>query len=148
MSAVRPLDLFEELLGAPSFAAPLRPRAASGPAPLRYMSRRDDDAVTVRVELPGVRAEDLELSCVADSDGTVIDLSASRDVFGASERLAWSARLRGVDPATVAAELTDGVLVLRGELAQPSARRIEVTAGQRTEAIDAASADADADDAG
>lgn len=142
---LRPFDVFDEILAAPLTARPIgRPATPQ----LRHMSRRDEDKVMVRVELPGVRAEDLELSCVADAQGTVVDLAATRKVFDATEKLSWSARLAGVDPSTVVADLADGVLELRGELTQPSARRVPVNAGSRNEAIDSPGSDRDGVDSG
>jgi HSP20 family protein len=97
-----------------------------------------EDALTLRLELPGVRPEDVDISV---EDGT-LTLSAQRQVEAPEGytahlqerrplRLRRSFSLpRQVDPELIAARLAEGVLTLRMQKAEvPGPRQITVVAG-------------------
>jgi HSP20 family protein len=102
----------------------------------------DDEGVTVYMDVPGLRAEDLEIELENDIltvrgtrpypyQGQDGDGGAVRRVergFGQFER---SLRVpRGMDPDSVTAEIHDGVLMLRiPKPEQLKPRRIQVRAG-------------------
>lgn len=128
------------------------------PAPAAPMDAvRDDAAVTLYVDLPGVDPDSIDLSV----DRRVLTLSAERSWAPAEgtsvvmrERSTGSVRRQvrlseGLDPAGVEARYDNGVLVVRvpvAESAQP--RRVQVTTGSAdadAPAIDAASSESDAD---
>jgi HSP20 family protein len=102
----------------------------------------DDEAVTVYMDVPGLRSEDLEVELEND----ILTVRGERpypysreDGGGAMQRIErrfgrFERSLRvpaGLDPEAIEAALTDGVLKLRIPLPQTKrARRIEVKAGE------------------
>ncbi|HEV7584290.1 MAG TPA: Hsp20/alpha crystallin family protein [Solirubrobacteraceae bacterium] len=102
----------------------------------------DDDGVTVFMDVPGLRSEDLEIELENDlltvrgerpypykQDGEGSPVQRIERRFGRFERT-----LRvpaGLDPDAVEAALTDGVLRIRIPLPETKrARRIEIKAGE------------------
>ena len=98
----------------------------------------NEDALTLRLELPGVRPEDVDVSV---EDGT-LTLSAERQVetpegYTAHLRERGALKLRRsfalprqVDPELIAARMSDGVLTLKMQKAEvPGPRQITVVAG-------------------
>src|SRR4030088_389444 len=104
----------------------------------------DDEAVTVYLDVPGLRSEDLEIELEND----VLTVRGERpypyrreegDGGGAVQRIErrfgrFERSLRvpsGLDPEAIEAALTDGVLRLRIPLPETKrARRIEIKAGE------------------
>jgi HSP20 family protein len=102
----------------------------------------DDEAVTVYMDVPGLRSEDLEVELEND----ILTVRGERpypysrdDGGGAMQRIErrfgrFERSLRvpaGLDPEAIEAALTDGVLRVRIPLPQTKrARRIEVKAGE------------------
>lgn len=106
---------------------------------------RSDDGITVRADLPGVRRDDVEVSATPDGDGVVVTLNAVRHLGDGEQRFAWSARLLDIDPESISASLSDGVLTVRAATRPgPVARSIEVSVEESTDvaaALDVASAE-------
>jgi HSP20 family protein len=105
----------------------------------------DDEGVTVHMDLPGMRAENLEIELENDiltvrgerpypyrSDNGDSGVRRVERAFGRFER---ALRVpRGLDPDSIQASLVDGVLTLRiPKPEQMKPRRIEVKAGESTE---------------
>ena len=104
----------------------------------------DDDGVTVYMDVPGLRAEDLEIELQNDiltvrgnrpypyegQDGAAGAVRRVERGFGQFER---SLRVpAGLEPASVAAEVHDGVLTLRiPKPEQLKPHRIQVRSGDR-----------------
>jgi HSP20 family molecular chaperone IbpA len=108
--------------------------------------RSDADTVQLAIDVPGVTADQVSVSAVADRSATVLDVVATREVLGRTERFAWSTRLAGVDPASVSAHLDHGVLVVTASRVAPSVHQVQVQVGAAP-ALAAAGAAPDEDDA-
>ena len=131
-------------------SAPIEPLAES-PAwiPATDVVRRGEDLV-VRAELPGLRAEDVDVSV---SEG-LLTIRGERRLESESEEKGYVLRERrfgsferaltipaGIDPASITADFRDGVLEVTVPravaLSEPRKVKVEVRAGETAPAMEA-----------
>lgn len=127
-----------------------RPSSWSTPSVMPMDAVRRDDAVEIHLDVPGVGRDDLDIS-VESNVLTVVAQRRSVDpedgAIVAQERRSGTLKRQialadSLDGSQVSAELADGVLTLTVPVAEASkARKVEVTVGSSTPAIEASVTD-------
>jgi len=126
-------------------------RERTTPAVMAFDAVRDDDAVTLYFDVPGISADDLEVSVERNE----LSISATRVWRDDSKETLVTERPQGsftrrvmlsdaLDTDRMEANLADGVLELTIPVSQKSKpRKIDVTTGSQEEAIEVSGSDAD-----
>ncbi len=126
-------------------------RERSTPAVMAFDAVRDDDAVTLYFDVPGISADDLEVSVERNE----LTISATRVWKDDSKETLVTERPQGsftrrvmlsdaLDTDRLEANLAEGVLELTIPVSQKSKpRKVDVTTGSQQEAIEVSGSDAD-----
>lgn len=126
-------------------------RERTTPAVMAFDAVRDDDSVTLYFDVPGISADDLEVSVERNE----LTISATRVWKDDSKETLVTERPQGsftrrvmlsdaLDTDRLDANLADGVLELTIPVSQKSKpRKIDVTTGSQEEAIEVSGSDAD-----
>lgn len=126
-------------------------RERSTPSVMAFDAVRDDDAVTLYFDVPGISADDLEVSVERNE----LTISATRVWTDESKETLVTERPQGsftrrvmlsdaLDTDRMEANLAEGVLELTIPVSKKSKpRKIDVTTGSQQEAIDVSGSDAD-----
>lgn len=126
-------------------------RERTTPAVMAFDAVRDDDAVTLYFDVPGISADDLEVSVERNE----LTISATRVWKDDSKETLVTERPQGsftrrvmlsdaLDTDRLEANLAEGVLELTIPVSQKSKpRKIDVTTGSQEEAIEVSGSDAD-----
>lgn len=126
-------------------------RERTTPAVMAFDAVRDDDAVTLYFDVPGISADDLEVSVERNE----LTISARRVWKDDSKETLVTERPQGsftrrvmlsdaLDTDRLEANLAEGVLELTIPVSQKSKpRKIDVTTGSQEEAIEVSGSDAD-----
>ncbi len=129
------LDPFEDMFR--GMLRPWRGDAAAGAPQIRVDVHEDDEAYTIKAEIPGVKREDIDVRV----DGNVVTIGAEvkRDteekkdgrVLRSERQYGWASRsfslASAVDDGKADARYTDGVLQLRlPKRADAGSRRLSV----------------------
>lgn len=126
-------------------------RERSTPAVMAFDAVRDEDAVTLYFDVPGITADDLEVSVERNE----LTIAATRVWKDDSKETLVTERPQGsftrrvmlsdaLDTDRMEANLADGVLELTIPVSQKSKpRKIDVTTGSQQEAIEVSGSDAD-----
>lgn len=121
------------------------------PAVMAFDAVRDEGSVTLYFDVPGISAEDLEVSVERNE----LTIAATRIWSGDDKETLVSERPQGsftrrvmlsdaLDTDRMEANLSEGVLELTIPVSEKSkARKIDVTTGSQEEAIDVSGSDAD-----
>ncbi|MFP3883594.1 MAG: Hsp20/alpha crystallin family protein [Actinomycetota bacterium] len=121
------------------------------PAVMGFDAVRDDDAVTLYFDVPGISADDLEVSVERNE----LTISATRVWKDENKETLVTERPQGsftrrvmlsdaLDTDRMEANLAEGVLELTIPVSQKSKpRKIDVTTGSQQEAIEVSGSDAD-----
>lgn len=120
---------------APAFAAPAA-AVSRGP---RVSARTTETGLELRVELPGVAEQDIELSV----EGRVLTIAASR----AEGDQRWSATRKlsigtGYDLDAIAAHYANGLLTVTVPVVRPVSRTVTITPAPQPVAVEATTAPA------
>lgn len=126
-------------------------RERTTPAVMAFDAVRDDDAVTLYFDVPGISADDLEVSVERNE----LTISARRVWKDDSKETLVTERPQGsftrrvmlsdaLDTDRLEANLAEGVLELTIPVSQKSKpRKIDVTTGSQEETIEVSGSDAD-----
>lgn len=126
-------------------------RERTTPAVMAFDAVRDDDAVTLYFDVPGISADDLEVSVERNE----LTISATRVWKDDSKETLVTERPQGsftrrvmlsdaLDTDRLEANLAEGVLELTIPVSQKSKpRKIDVTTGSQEETIEVSGSDAD-----
>lgn len=126
-------------------------RERTTPAVMAFDAVRDDDSVTLYFDVPGISADDLEVSVERNE----LTISATRVWKDDSKETLVTERPQGsftrrvmlsdaLDTDRLEANLAEGVLELTIPVSQKSKpRKIDVTTGSQEEAIEVSGSDAD-----